>query len=392
MLRSLTSTRRRVVALLAAVGLLAVGGGIAGAALAGSDSGPKPPPRPLAQAVLGALQAEPVEGVTAKIRFTNRLLPAGSLPRDASVPFGASADGSLWLSRDGRMRLDLRSDAGDLEVTSDGRRVRIFDARSNTISSFAHPRLPRGGDDERDRGAGALGDLAGNLGPLLQMWNLSGATPTTTAGRPSYTVRISPRDDGGLLGAAEVAWDADHGVPLRAAVYVQGESDPVLELAATEIDYGRVASDDLEARPHHDARVVEVDPSRLGARSAPKSTVSGVDEVRRRLDFPLAAPPALAGLPRRSVHLVRSDGSVGAVSVYGRGLGAIVVWQTEAGTGAASPLRGLRLPQVNIDGRTGTELAMALGTVVSFERDGVSYTVLGSVPPVAAENAARGLR
>ncbi len=52
----------------------------------------------------------------------------------------------------------------------------------------------------------------------------------------------------------------------------------------------------------------------------------------------------------------------------------------------------LPLPQVNIDGATGTELATALGTVVTFERGGVSYTVLGSVPPVAAENAARDLR
>jgi hypothetical protein len=28
---------------------------------------------------------------------------------------------------------------------------------------------------------------------------------------------------------------------------------------------------------------------------------------------------------------------------------------------------------------------------VTFSRDGVEYVVLGSVPPVAAENAARGL-
>ena len=47
---------------------------------------------------------------------------------------------------------------------------------------------------------------------------------------------------------------------------------------------------------------------------------------------------------------------------------------------------------MNIDGATGTELATPLGTIVSFERGGVAYTVAGSVPPVAAENAARGLR
>ena len=51
-----------------------------------------------------------------------------------------------------------------------------------------------------------------------------------------------------------------------------------------------------------------------------------------------------------------------------------------------------RLPEINIDGVTGSELATALGTVVTFERNGVSYTVAGSVPPLAAENAARGLK
>ena len=67
--------------------------------------------------------------------------------------------------------------------------------------------------------------------------------------------------------------------------------------------------------------------------------------------------------------------------------------QHEAPTAGGSQGRARRgLPQVNIDGATGTELATALGTMVTFERGGVSYTVLGSVPPAAAENAARGLR
>ena len=36
------------------------------------------------------------------------------------------------------------------------------------------------------------------------MANLSGAIPTSIAGRPAYTVRISPKHDGGLLGALGV--------------------------------------------------------------------------------------------------------------------------------------------------------------------------------------------
>jgi hypothetical protein len=388
MLRFSSSPRRRLVAALAVLAVAALGAGVAGAALGAADSDPKPPRRPLAQAVLAALQAPPVEGVTARIRFSNDLLPAGSLPKGTTLPFGASAEGRLWLRRDGRLRLDVRSDAGDAEITYDGQRVRVYDAGSNTVSTLAL-RLPsrQGGGAN---GAGGLGDLAGKLGPLMSMVNVSDAIPSSTAGRPTYTVRVSPRDDGGLLGAAEVAFDADHGVPLRAAVYQQGESDPVLELAATEVDYGAVADADVAPRPHPGAKVVDVAPGRMAAHQ-PSAPVSGVAAVRRRLDFPLAAPAEVAGLPRRGVHLVRSGRDEGAVAVYGRGLGAILVFQTRAGAGS-SPLDGLKLPEVNIDGRTGTELATALGTIVTFERDGVRYTVAGSVPPVAAENAARALR
>ena len=79
--------------------------------------------------------------------------------------------------------------------------------------------------------------------------------------------------------------------------------------------------------------------------------------------------------------------------MYGEGLGGIVVIQHRAPAGEARPEGGeAGLPQVNIDGATGTELATALGTMVTFERGGVSFTVLGSVPPAAVENAARGLR
>jgi hypothetical protein len=46
---------------------------------------------------------------------------------------------------------------------------------------------------------------------------------------------------------------------------------------------------------------------------------------------------------------------------------------------------------VSINGSTAQELDTAIGTVLRFTRGGVAYTVLGSVPPIAAEAAARAL-
>jgi hypothetical protein len=388
MTRLLSTPRKRLYAMLAAVAALAISGGIAQAALTGSDSGPKPPARPLAQAVLAAVQAPKVDGITASLHVTNNLLPAGTLPGGASSPLTSDADGRLWLSGDGRLRLDLTTGAGKAQVTYDGRRASLYDESSNTLYT-----LPvQAPADAQGRGdAFPMAGLQEGLGSLLRFWNLSGAKPSTTAGRPSYTVRISPKDDGGLLGAAELAWDAEKGVPLRAAVYAQGNSEPVLEIAATKIAYGPVAAADLKPSPHANPRTVEIDPERFAPRGTP-ANVHGVDAVQRRLDFTLSAPDELAGLPRKRVELVSFEGRAGAMSVYGQGLGTIVVFQSKLRGDHARERDALNLPEVNIDGLTGKELATALGTLVTFERGGVNYVVAGLVPPVAAENAARGLK
>ena len=382
-----STPRKRLYAVIAAVAVVAAGGGIAQAALNGSDNGPKPPSKPLAQAVMAALHAPKLQGITANIRLTNTLLPAGSLPRGVSSPLAAGGDGRLWVSADHRLRLDLHTTAGDVQAVYDGKRASLYDESSNTTYTIP---LPAAAKDAGDEDRLPFGGLQQGLGALLRFWNLSGAQPTTTAGRPTYTVRISPKDDGGLLGAAEVAWDAERGVPLRAAVYAQGSSDPVVEIAATKIAYGPVKASDLAATPHPDARTVEIDPDDLGAHSGPTG-VSGVDAVQRHLDFKLAVPDELAGLKRKRVELVSFDGAKGAVSIYGSGLGTIAVFQYRTADDRHGSLSDLNLPEVNIDGRTGKELATALGTAVSFERDGVAYLVAGLVPPVAAENAARGL-
>jgi outer membrane lipoprotein-sorting protein len=297
------------------------------------------------------------------------------------------AAGRLWLTNDGRVRLELQSQAGDAQIVSDGKRFSLYDAASNTVYSGALPARRAGTKPERSL---TLDGVRQGLAGLGRMWNLSGATPTNTAGQPSYTVRIAPKDDGGLLGAAEIAWDAARGVPLRAAIYAQGQSDPVLELKATEISYGKIAASDVDAAPPKGAKVTELNPA-LGTDAHGKpTTVHGLDNVQKQVPFNVSAPDTLAGLPRREVSLIRSDNENGALVTYGKGLGQILVFQHKAG--AENGKSDLRLPTVNIDGATGTELATALGTIVTFNRDGVGYVVAGSVPPLAAENAARGLR
>ena len=381
MRRLRTTSTQRLVTIVAAVVALALTGALAQAAISGNDN--KPEPKLLDRAVHDAISAPPVDGVSARITFTNGLLPSGSLPNGGGSPLAAGAEGRLWLA-DGRARLELQSDAGDAQIVADGERLTVYDSSAETAYTMPLP----AGKEGPAREEPSLEDVRRGLDRLAAGWTLSGAQPTSTAGRPTYTVRIAPKDDGGLLGAAELAWDALNGVPLRAAVYAQGQDEPVLELEVDDVAYGAIDAATFDARPPEGTRVVEIDPM-VEADGKP-TRVRGVEAVQQRVPFDLSAPAKLAGLPRTEVRLVDAGGSPGAVSVYGEGMGTIVVLQHEAGS-QDDRNGGLELPQINIDGATGTEIATPLGTIVRFQRDGVAYTVLGSVPPVAAENAARGL-
>jgi len=386
MRRLRTASTRRLATIVAVLVAAVAGAGIAQAALTTSS---KPEPKPLDRALHDAVNAPPVKGVTARIEFTNHLLPAGSLPQGSASPALTGATGRLWLADDGRLRLELQSAAGDAQIVADGKRFMVYDAA--TQQAFTGP-LAQRTPGKHTQGRMSLGGIQAALAQLGQAWTLSGATPSNTAGRQSYTVRLAPKDDGGLLGAAELAWDAARGVPLRAAIFAQGETDPVLELEATDIAYGPVAAGRLDATPPKGARVTELNPAFKRDAQGKLITVEGADDVQAELGFKLAAPKALAGLPRTAVRLIKTGEGNGALLTYGRGLGQILVLQTRAGAGTATAPSGLTLPQVNIDGATGSELATALGTMLTFRRDGVQYTVVGSVPPIAAENAARGLK
>ena len=382
-LRTLSS--RRLTAIVAAVVVLAATAAIAQAGLIGA--GPKPEPKALDRALLDAANAPTVNGVSARIAFKNGLLPSGALPNNRTSPLVQGADGRLWVTGDGRFRLELQSEAGDAQVSSDGQTLSVYDTSSKTVYRVAMP-------EQRSRPQKAepttLADVRRGLDELARAWTLSGAKPTSTAGRPTYTVRIAPKDDGGLLGAAELAWDAARGVPLRAAIYAQGQSSPVLELKATKIAYGKIAAKDVQATPPKGAKVVEVNPAQGTDAHGKPTTVQGLADVQKHVPFTIAAPDTLAGLPRHEVSLVRSGDENGALVTYGKGLGQILVFQHKAD--AKNGKTTLRLPTVNIDGATGTELATSLGTILTVDRGGVSYVVAGSVPPLAAENAARGLK
>lgn len=392
-----TISTQRLIALLVAAALVA-GGGTA-IALAAGGGGRVPPARPLDRAVQAALAAPEPSGVTAQIEFTNHLVDSAGL--EGSAPLLKGGSGRLWLSGR-RLRVEVQSDRGDAQIVSDGRSFSVYDSTSNTVyrGSLPQERASKRAAGERRR-TPSLKEIRDGIARLARQADVSGAVPGNVAGRPAYSVRVSPRN-GGLVDSGQLAWDALRGAPLRVGIYARGSASPVLELQVKGISYGPVAAKDFNVSPPRGAKVVDVStPDAKGARRKGRSSrreVSGRAAVAQRLPFKLAAPSALAGQRLESVRLIGSKGSPGAVARYGRGLGGIAVIQrpAEPAKAARPPGEGrsrhsLTLPRVSVNGVSAEELATPLGTMLRFDRGGVSYVVVGSVGKAAAESAARGL-
>jgi outer membrane lipoprotein-sorting protein len=386
------------------VAIVTVAGGSTAIALAATGNGPAPPPKPLAEAAHDALAGPAPEGVTARVTFTNNLLSSSSV--EGADPLLSGGSGRLWLTR-GHLRIELQSDRGDAQVVADDTRFWVYEPRSHTVYKGDLPEEWSADQSQTDtHGVPSLDQVKRFISRLMEHAAVSGATPGNVGGRPAYTVRLSPSQQGGMVGAGELAWDALNGVPLRIGVFAKGSTTPVLELTADNVSYGPVSASDFAVSPPPDAKVVDVaTPSRPqdGRDHADSPPVEGVQAVARALPFDLVAPPRLAGLPRNEVRLLDAKGHEGSALVtYGHDLGGIAVIeqardasepsdQTPPPSHSDGEHGDLSLPTVSINGIQAQELATPLGTVVRFERGGVAYTVIGSVPPATAEAAARGL-
>jgi outer membrane lipoprotein-sorting protein len=360
---------------------LVVAIGVSATALAFAvGSGPVPKPKPLADAIHDALSGPDVEGVTASVTLTDHLLEGASLSGAgglASSPLIAGASGRLWIAKDGRTRLELQAQGGDTQILYDGHTITVYDAASNTLYRYtpkdhratsatsetgseadtvaveSHRPDPADGTHE----APSVTKIEKSIAALEHRWNVSAATPTDVGGQAAYSVRVSPKEGGSLFGGAELSFDAVHGMPLRAAVYSSTSAAPVIELTAGEVSYGPVESSVFDFTPPSDAKVVE--PGKEGAKEPDAGAKPGAGEHPK-------------------------------ATTSGHGLSSVEVLEGKAGKKSSLELPE-GLPKVQINGVSAGELATPLGTLLSFERSGVRYLLLGSVTPATIESVARGL-
>src|SRR4051795_355779 len=132
------STRRLLALCLTAIAVAAGGTAIA---IAAGGSGSAPPPKALAAAVHDGLTAPEVQGITARVKFTNHLIDASGI--QGANPLLSGATGRLWLSPGHGLRLELQSENGDAQIVGSEKGFFVYDGTSNTVYQ-GHPPKHRG--------------------------------------------------------------------------------------------------------------------------------------------------------------------------------------------------------------------------------------------------------
>ena len=209
-----TASTRRLLASSSA-SLVAVA---AGTAIAVAAAGPGPVPARQAARRRGPQGAcgPKVTGISADISFTNKLIDSSDFTRATVDPILQGATGRLWLSNDHQLRLELQSNNGDAQIVVNKRLV--LDLRPDGAHGLrGHAAGRHGQGRQRDKSSSAAGaiptlaEIQSRSNKLSQHVNVSGAPPTDVAGRPAYTVSVSPKHDGGLLGSGPARLGRDQG-------------------------------------------------------------------------------------------------------------------------------------------------------------------------------------
>ena len=368
---------------------------------AGSNDA-KPAQKPLAKAVSDSLGSKVAfEGVSARVKFTNSLLDSSGITSGTDPVMGGGS-GRFWADPDGRFRIELQSDGGggDAQIVSDGKQVWVNYAMAGSWKAT----LP--GEEKSKKGKGkdsewppSVKAVAKAIKAISGDATVSGATPDNVGGRPAYTVQVSPKDTSGLFAGGKVSWDAENGAPLAVSILAKGESAPVLDMRATDVTFGPVDASVFSAAPPAGAKVVDLAAAKAELKKEKgksKKPVTGRAAVQAKLGFDLAAPATLAGRKLERVMLVGEGKKAGAALAYGSGMDALLVVQMpdsgkKVGSGGDWGGEGISLPTEKIGSVEAIKLGTPLGSAVSFVRNGVRFTVAGSVKADTAALAASQL-
>lgn len=389
----------------------ALGAGVVAAQARAQSTPPKElTEEELLSRITTARENAPDFSATATVEQT--LVPEGLLGASQGDSAGNSGPRSarIWHGGPDKLRAELQGKNGDQIFVRNGSEVRYYDGATNTLRTGEKPE-PEGSPEETPSPE-KINEVLADISPTS---DLKTGPPEEFAGRWTYPLTLEPKDKSQtLVDKAKVLVDAETFVPLSFELYAEDTPEPVVRYEASDFKVGDVPDERFQLETPPDAKVVSNKESGSGEGQGEKhgevqgaQAVSSVAEAQKSVAFPVKQ---LAEAPGdRELTEIRVAGSDGVIQTYGSGWGAITLAQktdqgsaegTDASQGESSGNeadnhgRGeqSQVPTVDLGGGVeAREISTPIGTALSWSADGVSYSLVGSVPAADLEEAARGL-
>ena len=389
---------RRLLSICALALVLVIGG--TAVALATSGGGPKPPPKPLANAVHDAL--ERAERARHQRPDPLHQQPDRRLQHRGHRP----APGRRHRPPLGLARRTAASCGSSCRPKEAAATARCWSTATTSRSTTA-PRKPstkarcpkKKGEGRRSRTSRCPRSARSRRRSTEagKHVDLSGAIPSDVAGQPTYTRarRAEPRRRPARRGRARLGRrpTASRCAPRSTPAKL---GSPVLELEATDVSFEAVPASIFEISPPAGAKVVNLAPEE---RRAPTRRADRGGRRRRR-----SPKRSTSRSPRRSARracrearsaAIEVDGKTAALVTYGKGLGGIAVIESKSEPGRRRRRRRRR--RARACRRSRSTASRAKSSTPRSARCSASAAAasttssLGSVPPAAAEAAARAL-
>jgi outer membrane lipoprotein-sorting protein len=316
----------------------------------------------------------------------------------------------VWYGGPDTVRAELQGENGDQLFVENGSEVRAYDGATNTLRIGEKPETT----EQRPEGAASPEKIDEILAEISPTSDLQTGEPVEFAGRWAYPLTLEPKDKNlTLVERAEALVDAEAFVPLSFRLYSEDSPDPVVHYEASNFEVGPVPDKRFQLETPPGATVEQMEESgkdgkrsEEGRENREPQSIASVAEAEHAVGFPVRQ---LANAPSdRELTEVRIVGSDGVVQSYGDGWGTVVFVQKpdrepestdqsqkdsrrEASGEDDGRDEQLQIPTVDLGGVEAKEISTPIGTSLSWSANGVSYSLVGSVPAAELEEAARGL-
>lgn len=220
----------------------------AGAAIAPSVASASPAlPQISAQNLLAKAAQSKVDAFSGTVAMTTNL----GLPQLPDLAGGANplsllgGTHTLQVAADGpaKQRIALLDTMSEYDLIHNGKDVWVYDSEQNSVghatSTDAGVRHEKS-DKTKDGSVVPLTPQQAAqkfLDAVTPSTNVSVDRTQSVAGRDAYTLRLTPKEKGSLIGKVEIAIDAQNGAALRVAVYPAGSATAAFEVGFTSVSF-----------------------------------------------------------------------------------------------------------------------------------------------------------